>query len=162
MVLAYNKAYNNGINGLVVHKTDRANVTGNSLWDNGQVSTSPPDSRQPYAGLTLNNAVDVEVRDNIVKTERNDDYAYVVVSGSVITGNSGNNKVWGDIFKKVFKVSSNASFRTARLRLRLGLALVSYSLGSSPLFLPLHGLNAKTPNSFNFVINFKFYPPSMK
>ena len=93
MVLAYNKAYNNGINGLVVHKTDRANVTGNSLWDNGQVSTSPPDSRQPYAGLTLNNAVDVEVRDNIVKTERNDDYAYVAVSGSLISGNSGNNKV---------------------------------------------------------------------
>ncbi len=93
MVLAYNKAYNNGINGLVVHKTDRANVTGNSLWDNGQVPTTAPESRQPYAGLTLNSAVDVEVRDNFVKTENNDDYAYVAVSGSVISGNSGNNKV---------------------------------------------------------------------
>ena len=35
----------------------------------------------------------VEVRDNFVKTEHNDDYAYVAVSGSVISGNSGNNKV---------------------------------------------------------------------
>ena len=32
-----NKAYNNGINGLVVHKTDRAHVVGNVIWDNGKV-----------------------------------------------------------------------------------------------------------------------------
>ena len=32
-----NKAYNNGINGLVVHKTDRVHVVGNVIWDNGQV-----------------------------------------------------------------------------------------------------------------------------
>ena len=38
MWLNYNRAYNNGINGLVVHKTDRAHVVGNVLWDNGQVS----------------------------------------------------------------------------------------------------------------------------
>ena len=93
MILAYNKAYNNGINGLVVHKTDRANVTGNSLWDNGQVPRTAPESRQPYAGLTLNNAVDTEVRDNFVKTERNDDYAYVAVSGASIAHTSMNNKV---------------------------------------------------------------------
>ena len=55
------QAYNNGINGLVVHKTDRANVTGNVLWDNGQVPRSEPEARQPYAGLTLNTAEDVEV-----------------------------------------------------------------------------------------------------
>ena len=55
------QAYNNGINGLVVHKTDRANVTGNVLWDNGQVPRSEPEARQPYAGLTLNHAEDVEV-----------------------------------------------------------------------------------------------------
>ena len=45
----------------MVHKTDRANVTGNVLWDNGQVPRSEPEARQPYAGLTLNNAEDVEV-----------------------------------------------------------------------------------------------------
>ena len=48
--MSYNKAYRNGINGLVVHKTDRARVIGNVLWDNGKVSKSKPESRQPYAG----------------------------------------------------------------------------------------------------------------
>ena len=37
MWLKDNKAYNNGINGLVVHKTDRTHVVGNVIWDNGQV-----------------------------------------------------------------------------------------------------------------------------
>ena len=40
MWLKDNKAYNNGINGLVVHKTDRAHVVGNVIWDNGQVNNS--------------------------------------------------------------------------------------------------------------------------
>ena len=93
MWLNYNKAFNNGINGLVVHKTDRAEVIGNVLWDNGKVPKTEPESRQPYAGLTLNYAVDVEVKDNYVKTEDNTDYAYMAVSGSVISGDSGNNKV---------------------------------------------------------------------
>ena len=93
MWLNYNKAFNNGINGLVVHKTDRAQVIGNVLWDNGKVPKTEPESRQPYAGLTLNYAVDVEVKDNYVKTEDNTDYAYMAVSGSVISGDSGNNKV---------------------------------------------------------------------
>ena len=93
MWLNYNKAFNNGINGLVVHKTDRAEVIGNVLWDNGKVPKTEPESRQPYAGLTLNYAVEVEVKDNYVKTEDNTDYAYMAVSGSVISGDSGNNKV---------------------------------------------------------------------
>ena len=48
--MSYNKAYENGINGLVVHKTNRARVVGNILWDNGKVSRNPPESRQSYAG----------------------------------------------------------------------------------------------------------------
>lgn len=90
-VLSYNKAYGNGINGLVVHKTDRAEVIGNVLWNNGQVSKDPPESRQPYAGLALNGSNDVKVSDNFVKTESNQDYAYVSVSGSGLTGS--NNKL---------------------------------------------------------------------
>lgn len=93
MWLKDNKAYNNGINGLVVHKTDRVVVTGNVLWDNGQVSKDPPDSRQPYAGLTVNGSKDVTVSNNFVKTERNDDYAYIAVSDSTLTSDSSNNKV---------------------------------------------------------------------
>ena len=86
MRLNHNKAYNNGINGLVVHKTDRAEVVGNVLWDNGQVPKSAPESRQPYAGLTVNTADTVEVRQNYVKTELHQDYAYMAFSSSHVTG----------------------------------------------------------------------------
>ena len=48
--MSYNRASGNGINGLVVHKTDRARVVGNVLWDNGQTPKSAPESRQQYAG----------------------------------------------------------------------------------------------------------------
>ena len=88
MRLNHNKAYNNGINGLVVHKTDRAEVVGNVLWDNGQVPKSAPESRQPYAGLTVNTADTVEVRENYVKTELHQDYAYMAFSSSHITGDT--------------------------------------------------------------------------
>ena len=93
MWLNHNKAYNNGINGLVVHKTDRVQVIGNVIWDNGKVPKTEPENRQAYAGLTLNHARTVKVSDNIVKTELNDDFAYVSVSGSTLTSGSGNNKV---------------------------------------------------------------------
>ena len=66
---------------------------GNAIWDNGKVSRSPPDSRQPYAGLVLNASEEVEVKDNFVKTESNDDYAYNLVSGSSLKGSSGKNKL---------------------------------------------------------------------
>ena len=93
MWLNYNKAFNNGINGLVVHKTDRVQVIGNVIWDNGKVPKTEPENRQAYAGLTLNHARTVKVSDNIVKTELNDDFAYVSVSGSTLTSGSINNKV---------------------------------------------------------------------
>ena len=48
--MSYNRASGNGINGLVVHKTDRARVVGNVLWDNGQTPKGAPESRQQYAG----------------------------------------------------------------------------------------------------------------
>ena len=66
---------------------------GNILWDNGQVSKDAPEFRQPYAGLTLNSAHDVEVRDNFVETEFKDDYAYVITPNSKLNAASGNNKV---------------------------------------------------------------------
>ena len=53
-------------------------VVGNVIWDNGQVSKEKPESRQKYAGLTLNLAHDVEVRDNYVKTELNNDFSYAM------------------------------------------------------------------------------------
>ena len=91
--MSYNKAYRNGINGLVVHKTDRARVVGNVLWDNGKVSKSKPESRQPYAGLTVSGSKDVEVKNNFVKTELKNDYAFMAAAGSTLNAKSGNNKV---------------------------------------------------------------------
>ena len=93
MWLYHNKAYNNGINGLVVHKTDRVHVVGNVIWDNGKVPKTAPEHRQSYAGLTVNQAKTVKVSDNIVKTDLKNDYAYVLVSGSTLTSGSENNKV---------------------------------------------------------------------
>ena len=90
--MSYNRAYLNGINGLVVHKTDRAHVVGNIIWNNGQVSRGPPEMRQPYAGLTLNQADKVEVRDNMVKTETRADFSYVMHSSGGLNSGSGNNR----------------------------------------------------------------------
>ena len=44
MELAHNRCYRNGINGAVVHKTDRAYVHGNVIYDNGQVSLNGADA----------------------------------------------------------------------------------------------------------------------
>ena len=90
--LCYNKAYENGINGLVVHKTNNAIVIGNVIWNNGKVSKSKPESRQPFAGLTLNHAKNVEVKNNFVKTETKKDYSYAVL-GSILKKDSNCNKV---------------------------------------------------------------------
>lgn len=68
MELSFNTAFGNGINGLVVHRTDRADVRQNVLHSNGVVPRleTPEDvvedwhagcagkSRQPYSGLVLN------------------------------------------------------------------------------------------------------------
>ena len=59
--LSDNVCYGNGINGVVVHKTNRAHVYRNTLDGNGVVSREPPASRQPYAGLVITNSDDVEV-----------------------------------------------------------------------------------------------------
>ena len=100
--MSYNKAYRNGINGLVVHKTDRARVIGNVLWDNGKVSKNKPESRQPYAGLTINGAKEVQVSNNYVKTEFKNDYAYMSAFGSTLNSKSGNNKVKSTFSRHIF------------------------------------------------------------
>ena len=87
-LLTENVCYSNGINGLVVHKTDRATVTHNVLYDNGAVSKLPPISRQAYAGLTLNHAYYAYVSNNTVTApaaSADTDYAYVIDSSSTFS-----------------------------------------------------------------------------
>ena len=76
----------------MVHKTFRVAVVGNTIWDNGQVSKEAPDERQAYAGLTLNSAQDVILRNNHVSVTDSSDSAYVLVSGATFDmQNTGGN-----------------------------------------------------------------------
>lgn len=59
----------------MVHKTDRATVANNKVFDNGQVSKDPPNSRQDAAGIAVNNAKAVTLTNNMVRVERDDDLA---------------------------------------------------------------------------------------
>ena len=52
------------------------------MWDNGRVPKTPPQSRQAYAGLTLNTAINTTVYDNRVTAPYSDDFAFVVDSES--------------------------------------------------------------------------------
>ena len=88
--LANNVTYLNGINGIVVHKTDNAIVTNNTVFYNG---ANPIDEeratsaewyqnitagRQKNSGITVNNSKNVEVYNNIISTRRSDDQAFYV------------------------------------------------------------------------------------
>ena len=76
LLLAENVAYGNGINGLVVHRTDRVVVRDNFLYDNGKVSRDPPSSRQRYAGLEVTHSRQVVLAGNVVLVTNADDAAY--------------------------------------------------------------------------------------
>jgi len=110
MEMSDNEAYLNGINGLVFHRTFRGFVKSNVLYDNGQVpKTSETDetvattpwkkaltkTRQPYAGMVLNNADQVKVYNNKVRARYDSDYAFTMevddgCSFAIAAG--GNNK----------------------------------------------------------------------
>lgn len=90
MELANNTCYGNGVNGLVVHRTDRTDVRTNVIYDNGVVprldKPEPVEedwhagcagkSRQPFSGLVLNNAEDVKLWGNSVAARYDDDLAF--------------------------------------------------------------------------------------
>jgi hypothetical protein len=85
MELAYNTCYRNGINGVVVHKTDRAYVHHNLLYDNGQVSKEEPESRQAYAGFTMNTATLVHFYGNNVTVTDPTDSAFQSVGSEFVS-----------------------------------------------------------------------------
>lgn len=89
MQMSDNVCYGNGINGLVVHRTDRVQVKKNVIYDNGVVPrgdkpepvamdwhASVGKGRQPYSGLVLNNADGVTLWSNKVAARYADDFAY--------------------------------------------------------------------------------------
>lgn len=106
-LFANNVAYNNGMNGVVVHKTDYAKVYNNTVYKNGEVpSDSDSDwgnygvdwkdalevSRQKYTGIVVNSSSNVEVYNNISWAKNNDDKAYVKYTAN---NWSSSNVQWG-------------------------------------------------------------------
>jgi parallel beta-helix repeat protein len=105
MELSGNIAYENGINGLVFHRTHNGEVKKNTIWNNGQLPRDdypedlkcdkpedadcwkiplskkdnpdkPKTQRQPYSGLTLSNSNNVKLYSNLVKARYSDDKSY--------------------------------------------------------------------------------------
>jgi hypothetical protein len=71
--IANNVSFNNGINGVVVHRTDRAIVVNNTSYMNG--ATPLASGRQNSSGITINNAVDVKIFNNISYARFPEDFA---------------------------------------------------------------------------------------
>jgi len=105
MELSGNVAYDNGINGLVFHRTHNGVVKQNVIFNNGQLPKDsqlqdlrcelPTDAdcwkiplskkdnpdklktgRQPYSGLTLSNSDNVKLWGNVVKARYDDDKSF--------------------------------------------------------------------------------------
>jgi parallel beta-helix repeat protein len=87
-LVADNVAYGNGINGLVVHLTDRVSVKNNTIANNGTVPLTA--SRQKVSGLVINHSQDVEIVNNRVQVNVPGDAAirfFGGVSGVTASGN---------------------------------------------------------------------------
>lgn len=116
--IANNVTYLNGINGIVVHKTDNTIVTNNTVFNNGatpvtdELSDAEPwytnntQGRITNSGITINNSKNVMIYNNIISTRREDDKAFLVrnsdgyvenidISNNIIyRGECGNNNNW--------------------------------------------------------------------
>lgn len=86
--LANNISFNNGINGLVIHRTDRAIVVNNTCYMNG--ATPLESGRQSSSGLTLNHADHVRVYNNITWARFEEDFALGAFGDFVDTTLEGN------------------------------------------------------------------------
>lgn len=71
---ANNVAYENGINGLVVHKSNNSIVMNNTVYNNGATPLSS--NRQPAGGITVNNSVNVRIYNNISCVRHKSDFCY--------------------------------------------------------------------------------------
>jgi len=71
---ANNVAYGNGINGLVVHKSDNSIVMNNTVYNNGATPLSS--GRQNAGGITINNSVNVRLYNNISVVRHKSDFCY--------------------------------------------------------------------------------------
>jgi parallel beta-helix repeat protein len=87
-LIANNVAYGNGINGLVVHYTDRVTLQNNTIANNGTVPLEA--NRQRVSGLVINHSQDIEIIDNRVQVNVAGDAAirfFGTVTGITSHGN---------------------------------------------------------------------------
>ncbi len=87
-LIANNVAYGNGINGVVVHYTDRVILKNNTIANNGTVPLQA--NRQRTSGLVINHSQDIEIVNNRVQVNVAGDAAirfFGEVSGIKASGN---------------------------------------------------------------------------
>jgi len=87
--LTNNVAYDNGINGLVVHKTNHAVVQSNWLFSNGRV-TKDIEGRQDAGGLVINNSENVTLSRNTVAIHEAGDISFQCFGTCGFTDGAGN------------------------------------------------------------------------
>jgi parallel beta-helix repeat protein len=98
-LLANNVAYGNGINGMVVHYTDRVILRNNTIANNGTVPLS--EGRQKNSGLVINHSEDVEILNNRVQVNVAGDWAIRFFGGVTGISASGNEFAGGPSDLKV-------------------------------------------------------------
>jgi len=105
-LIANNVAYGNGINGMVVHYTDRVILRSNIIVNNGTVPLSA--GRQKNSGLVVNHSQDIEIVNNRVQVNVSGDWA-IRFFGEVTGINASGNQFAGgpsDLKTGATKVSS--------------------------------------------------------
>jgi parallel beta-helix repeat protein len=93
-LLANNVAYGNGINGLVVHYTNRVILRSNTIVNNGTVPLSS--GRQKNSGLVINHSQDIEIVNNRVEVNVAGDWA-IRFFGEVTGINASGNQFAGGL-----------------------------------------------------------------
>jgi Right handed beta helix region len=92
-LVANNLAYGNGINGLVVHYTDRVIVSNNTIANNGTVPLD--EGRQKNSGLVINHSDDIEMLNNRVQVDVPGDWAIRFFGQVTVVKSSGNEVAGG-------------------------------------------------------------------
>jgi len=92
-ILEGNTAFDNGINGVVVHNTNNPSVQvmvkDNIVFSNGK-TTKDVESRQEAGGITINSGVNVHLEGNIVSTAVDGDFGYQCFGTCHIAEGHGN------------------------------------------------------------------------
>ena len=88
--LTHNLCYDNGINGLVVHKSHNAYVEGNVVFGNGRVSKDI-EGRQDAGGIVIHTSTGATFKNNIVTSAIEGDFAYQCFGGTCDHKDEGGN-----------------------------------------------------------------------